>query len=91
MLYYKNLNGNSAILRYELMPDSIAVEFSSGKQYTYSYQSAGSVNIEHMKKLATIGSGLNAFIIKMLNFYTLNNCTNLFFAHKHHETVSDSS
>ena len=47
---------------YEIGPDSITVMFSDGSIYLYTYQSAGSANIEHMKRLAIDGEGLNSFI-----------------------------
>lgn len=60
---YKNLNGNSGIASYELRADSILVQFNTGKPYVYSYLSAGSANVEQMKRLAVAGSGLNSFIM----------------------------
>ena len=63
MNVYKNLNGNSGISRYQISQTSILVEFRGGKVYTYSYESAGSANIEQMKIHALAGSGLNSFIM----------------------------
>ncbi len=59
---YKNLGGNSGISAYENGSDFIRVQFSDGAIYRYTYASAGSGNIEHMKALAMQGQGLNAFI-----------------------------
>ncbi len=59
---YRNLGGDSGVVAYELGDDSIAVEFSDGSLYLYTYQSAGSHNIEEMKVLAVAGRGLNSFI-----------------------------
>ena len=59
---YKNRGGDSGIVAYEIGSDSIAVMFSDGSIYLYTYQSAGSANIEHMKRLAIAGEGLNSFI-----------------------------
>jgi len=61
---YKNLGGDSGISAYEIGNDSITVQFSSGSVYLYTYQSAGRDNIEHMKKLAITGEGLNSFIMR---------------------------
>jgi len=61
---YKNLDGDSTVMQYEIGNDYIIVKFSDGKYYKYSYASAGSVNVEQMKKLATYGEGLNSFIMK---------------------------
>ena len=62
MTPYRNLGGNSGIEAYEIGPDFIRVQFSGGSIYLYTYASAGSQNIEHMKQLAVNGQGLNSFI-----------------------------
>lgn len=64
MYFYKNLNGNSGISRYQITQTSVLVEFRDGKVYEYSCESAGSANIEKMKVLALAGSGLNSFIMR---------------------------
>ena len=61
---YLNLGGNSGIAAYEIGVDSITVQFNDGSIYLYNYQSAGKENIEHMKKLAVAGQGLNSFIMR---------------------------
>lgn len=63
MDFYKNLTGASGISRYQIKQTSVLVEFKGGKIYEYSYESAGSANIEKMKLLALAGSGLNSFIM----------------------------
>lgn len=60
---YKNLGGNSGITHYEIGNDYIKIQFTSGKIYIYTYNSAGKNNIEIMKKLALKGQGLNSFIM----------------------------
>ena len=59
---YKNIDGESGVLEYENGTDYIRVRFFTGKIYRYTYESAGSHNIEHMKVLAQSGEGLNAYI-----------------------------
>ncbi len=59
---YGNLGRNSGVAAYEVGPDFIVVEFSTGAMYEYTYESAGRDNIEHMKQLAESGHGLNSFI-----------------------------
>lgn len=59
---YRNLGGDSGVVAYEFGDTSITVEFSDGAHYLYTYQSAGSYNIEEMKRLAVAGRGLNSFI-----------------------------
>lgn len=65
MPIYKNIDGDSGILSYECGSDWIEVEFESGRSrfYRYTYASAGSVNVEEMKRLAEMGDGLNSFIM----------------------------
>ena len=62
MEHYKNTGGESGVAAYEIGSDYIKVKFSDGSIYHYTYLSAGSENIEHMKLLARGGNGLNAFI-----------------------------
>lgn len=59
---YKNLSGVSNVSAYEIGTDSIKVQFKDGGLYRYDARSAGSENIEKMKKLARAGRGLNTFI-----------------------------
>lgn len=61
---YRNLGGDSSVVAYEIGHDFIRVRFSDGAIYLYTYASAGSQNIEHMKQLARQGQGLNSFIIR---------------------------
>lgn len=59
---YRNRGGDSGIVAYEIGSDFITVKFSDRSVYLYTYRSAGSANIEHMKRLAIAGEGLNSFI-----------------------------
>jgi hypothetical protein len=52
------------IVRYELAPDAIDVEFTSGWIYRFSYEKPGQERVEHMKALAESGHGLSTFISK---------------------------
>lgn len=61
---YRNLGGDSSVVAYEIGSDFIRVQFSDGSVYMYTYASAGSANIEHMKQLARSGQGLNSFIMR---------------------------
>lgn len=49
---------------YEIGPDSIDVEFTSGWIYHFSYQKPGMLRVERMKQLAESGRGLSTFINK---------------------------
>jgi hypothetical protein len=62
MKTYLNRGGNSNVKTYIYGEDYITVQFSTGNPYTYSYASAGSDKVEHMKNLADAGVGLNSFI-----------------------------
>ena len=64
MPVYKNLDGDSGIVAYELGPDWIEIEFRRGsfRFYRYTYQSAGQNAVEEMKRLAGFGDGLNSYI-----------------------------
>ncbi|MCG6169731.1 hypothetical protein [Leptospira sanjuanensis] len=66
MEYYKDLDNDSSISGYDIGPDSITIYFKSGGAYLYTYQSAGSSNIEQMKRLAQSGEGLNSYIMKFV-------------------------
>jgi hypothetical protein len=70
MELYKNIDGDSGVIAYDIGSDFIRVQFSNGAIYLYTYSSAGSENIEHMKILAREGNGLNSFInTRVRNLY----------------------
>ena len=62
MTKYKNLSGGSGIYAYTISDDSIIVQFNTGATYIYNYSIPGISYVEHMKKLALTGIGLNTFI-----------------------------
>lgn len=62
MEQYRDLNGDSGVVAYEIGSDSITVEFRGGATYSYNYGSAGRSHIETMKGLAASGDGLNSYI-----------------------------
>ncbi len=59
---YMNLGGDSGVVAYEIGSDYIKVEFKDNSLYLYNYQSPGASDVEHMKKLAIAGQGLNSYI-----------------------------
>ena len=66
---YANLSGNSNVSAFEIGTDYISVIFNNTqKPYVYSYRSAGQFNVEHMKKLALSGCGLNSFILRYCKY-----------------------
>jgi hypothetical protein len=62
MQRYANLGRSSGVRAFDIGSNLIDVQFSDGSVYRYTYASAGSHNIEHMKLLANAGRGLNSFI-----------------------------
>jgi hypothetical protein len=68
MIPYRNLRGNSPVIGYEIEPTRINVMFQGGRTYSYSYASAGSHNVEQMKRLAREGAGLSAYITRNAHF-----------------------
>lgn len=61
---YSNLSRASGVLAYQVGSDYIIVQFKTGQYtfYKYTYSSAGSAVIEHLKNLAQQGRGLNSYI-----------------------------
>ncbi len=66
MTPYENQGGSSPILAFEIGDDSIMIKFVDGSLYLFTYQSAGSSNVEQMKKYAMFGHGLNGFISRFV-------------------------
>jgi hypothetical protein len=66
MQSYENVGGTSAIVAFEIGDDSITVTFVDGSLYLFTYQSAGSANVEQMKKYANFGHGLHGFISRFV-------------------------
>jgi hypothetical protein len=66
MKRYGNLSGDSGVVAYETGDDWITVEFRTGGVYRYDYDCNGRANIERMKRLASSGRGLAAYINKNL-------------------------
>lgn len=66
MIAYRNIGGDSGIVRYEYGNDWIIVEFGQGEDrfYRYTNGTAGPRHIEQMKRLADSGTGLNSYINK---------------------------
>ena len=63
----RRYGGNSkkhGVTGFEIGPDSIDVEFTSGWIYRFSYQKPGQLRVDRMKELAESGRGLSTFISK---------------------------
>ena len=50
------------VFAFDIQPDAIDVEFTSGWVYRFSYQRTGAPRVERMKQLAESGTGLSTFI-----------------------------
>ena len=62
MLRYKNLSGNSTVLRYQCTKDTMTIGFSDFSVYKFTNQSTSPETIGKMKVLAQAGKGLGTFI-----------------------------
>ncbi|MBI5239585.1 MAG: hypothetical protein HY926_03870 [Elusimicrobia bacterium] len=63
---YKNLSGDSKVVRYEIAKDAVIIYFKDCTVYRYTNQTADPVNVKKMKDLAVSGKGLGTFIEKHL-------------------------
>ena len=64
MRQYGGNHKKHGVQAFEIGPDSIDVEFSSGWIYHFSYEKPGPPRVEKMKELAESGHGLSTFISK---------------------------
>jgi len=62
MKRYRNLEGHSGVLAYDIRADAIAVKFAGGDVYDYTYARPGREHVEAMKRLALAGRGLSTYI-----------------------------
>lgn len=67
MRKYENLSGKSGVTAYQIYDSAVVIEFGE-HTYLYSYQSAGTENVEKMKRLARRGEGLATFISRNVPF-----------------------
>lgn len=62
---YANLGGNSSIRGYDHGDEWMLVLFSDGNRYLYTVKSTTPESIGEMKRLASIGKGLNSYIMRL--------------------------
>lgn len=62
MKRYRNLEGHSGVLAYDIRDTAIAVKFVGGDVYDYTYARPGRAHVEEMKRLALAGRGLSTYI-----------------------------
>lgn len=61
---YRGQARRGGVVAYEIAPDAIDIEFTSGWIYRFSYEKPGQLRVERMKELAQSGRGLSTFINK---------------------------
>lgn len=66
MHIYRNLGGNSNVAGFQIGSDYIIVKFKDRSSYLYTHWSTGVQEIEHMKRLAVQGRGLNSYISRII-------------------------
>ena len=64
MELYKNKGGGSEIWAYEIGENWITIQFTDASVYIYTYESAGTENVDKMKVLALSGHGLYRYIMR---------------------------
>lgn len=64
---YRNMDGRSGVVAYELGKDWIDVQFVNGENYRYSCASAGAEHVRNMQTLAQAGEGLATYISKFVH------------------------
>ena len=62
MRHYGAHTRKRGVFAFEIQPDAIDVEFTSGWVYRFSYEKTGALRVERMKQLAESGHGLSTFI-----------------------------
>ncbi len=59
---YKNHQGKSGVLAYEIGEDYIKIRFQGNETYVYNETRPGKAKVEKMKQLAVSGLGLSTYI-----------------------------
>ena len=61
---YLDVKGTSNVSGYGIGRSWIIVQFKDGSMYLYTGRSCGAETVREMKRLASLGEGLNSFINK---------------------------
>jgi len=64
MKRYRNLEGHSGVVAYEIGDRAIKVRFRDGDTYLYNDAATGAAAVASMQALALAGRGLSTFISK---------------------------
>ena len=62
MQKYAGQTRRGGVVAFEVGPDWIDVQFTSGWVYRFSHQRPGALRVDRMKSLAMSGQGLSTFI-----------------------------
>ena len=62
MKKYKGISGNHGVTAYEILKDSIILQFQYKDLYLYDYEKPGESHVEQMKILAERGKGLTKYV-----------------------------
>jgi len=63
---YRNLDGDSGVVAFEIGASSILVEFTDKSKYLYNGSKPGPAAVSEMQKLARAGRGLNSYINRFI-------------------------
>lgn len=64
---YRNLDGHSGVVAYELGEGSIRIRFVGGETYEYTDASSGAEHVRNMQILAQAGEGLATYVSKFVH------------------------
>lgn len=62
MQKYAGQTRRGGVVAFEVGPEWIDIQFTSGGIYRFSHQRPGQLRVDHMKRLALAGQGLSTFI-----------------------------
>lgn len=62
MRRYRDGQGDSGVLAFEVHEDAIDIRFKDGGVYRYSARQPGAAHVARMRLLALAGAGLNTYI-----------------------------
>lgn len=68
MQLYKNTDKGSSILQYKTGKEFIIIQFKNNKTLEFTYDRAGKERVERMKHLASMGYGLQRYILKKAHY-----------------------
>ncbi len=67
MKLYRNLDGNSGVMAYEVGDGFIRVRFVNGDVYEYTDEATGHDHVKNMQWLAQAGRGLATYVSRFVH------------------------